>query len=86
LIYSTGKKIHPVDWDFENNISKTRQLNFHTSSYNQSVKIQLSKISNAFLAIEKSYNLIGKKFTLTDLKNQLDEKLERSVITMLQIH
>ena len=80
LIYSTDKKIHPSDWDSENNTPKNRQLTFHTSSYNQSVKKELNKISSLFLAIEESYNLLDKKLTSNDLKNELDDKLERKIL------
>ena len=77
LIYSTDKKIHPNDWDFEHNTPKNKQLTYHTSSYNQSIKNELNKISSFFIEIVATYEKLNQKLTSKNLKDELDEKLNR---------
>lgn len=81
LIYSTERKIHPSDWDFENNSAKTRQLKYHSSSYTQSVQRELNKISDLFIEIEASAEKHKEKLTTENLKTKLDERLERISIS-----
>lgn len=77
LIYSTDKKIHPSDWDFDNNSAKSRQLKFHSNSYTQSLQRELNKISDLFIEIEALAEKHNEKLSSEILKTRLDERLER---------
>lgn len=75
--YSTGEKIAPIHWDFENNqpLSKGK----HKAENGSNVESSLRKISVAFEEIERHYFKLGEELTSQILKQELDIVFEKAV-------
>lgn len=80
LIYSTEKKIHPSDWDPYNHIAKGKDLVYHTSIQTSKIRSRCVDIVSHFDKIEAIYDRLGEKLTSSKLKEELDIKLERSML------
>lgn len=77
FVYSTGEKIHPKNWDFENKYLFTAGKN--KSKFAESIKMQLNRHSNLFLETESLYKRINESFTSKILKKVFDEEFKKTV-------
>lgn len=77
FVYSTGEKINPTNWDFENKFIFTAGKN--KSKFSESIKKQLNRYSDLFLETESLYKRINEPFTSKILKNALDVEFKKVV-------
>ncbi|WP_445709794.1 tyrosine-type recombinase/integrase [Flavobacterium sp.] len=76
FVYSTGEKINPINWDFENRSPFTSGKN--KDKFAQSIKLQLNRYSDLFLETESLYKRINEAFTSKIIKKVLDEEFKKS--------
>lgn len=78
FVYSTGEKIHPNDWDFENR--QPKNLNGRTSKANtqRGIKRQLDRYSNFFSDLIQHYKLANRELLISDIKNDFDVEFKRT--------
>ena len=60
FIYSTGEKIQPKEWDFENRIPNDLNGRTKRAEKHRSIKKQLDRYSNHFTEIVNRYKNITK--------------------------
>lgn len=77
FVYSTGEKINPINWDFENKFPFIAGKNKSKSV--ESIKMQLNRYSNLFLETESLYKRINESFTSKILKKVFDEEFKKTV-------
>lgn len=77
FVYSTGEKINPTNWDFENKFIFTAGKN--KAKFSESIKKQLNRYSDLFLETESLYKRINEPFTSKILKNALDVEFKKVV-------
>lgn len=80
FIYSTGEKIKPSEWDFENR--QPNDLNGRTkkSENHRSIKKQLDRYSSFFTEIVNRFKNINEELTTDILKQRFDEEFKRKSI------
>lgn len=80
FIYSTGEKIKPSEWDFENR--QPNDLNGRTkkSENHRSIKKQLDRYSSFFTEIVNRFKNINEELTTDILKQRFDEEFKRKTI------
>ena len=78
FVYSTGEKIVPKNWDFENRFVFTSGKN--KSKFSESIKMQLNRYSDLFLETESLYKRINEPFTSKVLKNAFDIEFKKVVV------
>lgn len=80
FIYSTGEKIKPSEWDFENR--QPNDLNGRTkkSENHRSIKKQLDRYSSFFTEIVNRFKNINEELTTDILKQRFDEEFKRKII------
>lgn len=77
FVYSTGEKIFPKNWDFENRFVFTAGKNKSKSA--ESIKKQLNRYSDLFVETESLYKRIGEPFTTEILKKTFDKAFKKTV-------
>ena len=77
FVYSTGEKIIPKNWDFENRFVFTAGKNKSKSA--ESIKKQLNRYSDLFVETESLYKRIGEPFTTEILKKTFDKAFKKTV-------
>lgn len=77
FIYSTGEKINPVEWNFENR--QPNDLNGRTkrAEIHRSIKKQLDRYSGFFSEIVNRYKNINEELTLNILRDKFDEEFKK---------
>lgn len=80
FIYSTGEKIKPNEWDFENR--QPNDLNGRTkrAENHRSLKVQLDRYSSFFTEIVNRYKNINEELTVNLLKQRFDEQFKKIAI------
>ncbi len=80
FIYSTGEKIKPSEWDFDNR--QPNDLNGRTkkSENHRSIKKQLDRYSSFFTEIVNRFKNINEELTTDILKQRFDEEFKRKTI------
>jgi len=80
FIYSTGEKINPAEWDFENR--QPNDLNGRTqkAENHRSLKVQLDRYSSFFTEIVNRYKNINEELTTNLLKQRFDEKFKKVAV------
>ena len=78
FIYSTGEKIKPSEWDFENR--QPNDLNGRTrrAENHRSIKKQLDRYSGFFTEIVNRYKNINEELTLNLLRQRFDEEFKKT--------
>lgn len=78
FVYSTGEKIHPNDWDFENR--QPKNLNGRTEKANKkrAIKRQLDRYSNFFSDSIQNYKLANREIIVSDIKDDFDVEFKRT--------
>lgn len=68
FVYSTGERIHPIDWDFK--LKQPKHLNGRTDKANnmRSIKMQLDRYSNYLLELSNQHKMTGQEFTIDNFK------------------
>ncbi|WP_240471871.1 tyrosine-type recombinase/integrase [Flavobacterium aquatile] len=77
FVYSTGEKINPKHWDFQNRFVFTSGKN--KSKFSESIKSQLNRYSDLFLETESMYKRIGEEFTTEVLKKAFDGGFKKAL-------
>ena len=77
FIYSTGEKIKPSEWDFENR--QPNDLNGRTqkAENHRSIKKQLDRYSGFFTEIVNRYKNINEDLTLDILRQRFNEEFKK---------
>ena len=77
FIYSTGEKINPSEWDFENR--QPNDLNGRTkrAENHRSIKKQLDRYSSFFTEIVNRYKNINEDLTLDILRQRFNEEFKK---------
>ncbi len=75
FVYSTGEKIVPKNWDFENRFVFTNGKN--KSKFSESKKKQLNRYSDLFLETESLYKRINEPFTSVILKKAFNLEFKK---------
>ncbi|MFC0342727.1 phage integrase SAM-like domain-containing protein [Epilithonimonas hispanica] len=77
FIYSTGEKIIPSEWDFENR--QPNDLNGRTkrAENHRSIKKQLDRYSSFFTEIVNRYKNINEDLTLDILRQRFNEEFKK---------
>ncbi|WP_130734462.1 tyrosine-type recombinase/integrase [Flavobacterium sp. J27] len=76
FVYSTGEKINPNHWDFDNRTPFT--IGKNKDKFAQSIKLQLNRYSDLFLETESLYKRINEPFTSKIIKKVFDEEFKKS--------
>lgn len=80
FIYSTGEKIIPSEWDFENR--QPNDLNGRTkkAENHRSIKQQLDRYSSFFTQLVNRYKNINEELTIASVKQRFDEEFKKITI------
>ncbi|WP_433832566.1 tyrosine-type recombinase/integrase [Flavobacterium anhuiense] len=76
FVFSTGEKILPENWDFENRFPFVNGKK--KSKFVQSIKLQLNRYSDLFLETESLYKRINESFTSKNLKKIFEEEFKKT--------
>lgn len=76
FVYSSGEKINPKNFDFENKFPFTSGKN--KSKFAESIKMQLNRYSDLMLETESQYKKINEAFTSKTLKKVFDEEFKKT--------
>jgi integrase len=78
FVYSTGEKIHPNDWNFDNR--EPKNLNGRTDEANKhrALKRQLNRYSNFFSDTIQNYKLANRDIIISDIKDNFDTQFKRA--------
>jgi integrase len=74
FIFSTGEKINPINWDFENKFPFTSGKN--KTKFSESIKKQLNRYSDLMLETESLYKRINENFTSQTLRKVFEEEFK----------
>ena len=80
FIYSTGEKIKPSEWDFENRQPNDLNGRSKRSEIHRSLKMQLDRYSSFFTEIVNRYKNISEELTVDILKQRFDEKFKKITV------
>lgn len=77
FIYSTGEKIKPFEWDFDNR--QPNDLNGRTkkSENHRSIKKQLDRYSSFFTEVVNRYKNINEELSVGIIKQRFDEEFKK---------
>ena len=77
FIYSTGEKIKPLEWDFENR--QPNDLNGRTkkSESHRSIKKQLDRYSSFFTEIVNRYKNINEELSVSIIRQRFNEEFKK---------
>ena len=78
FVYSTGEKIAPNDWDFENKIPNNLNGRTKEAENHRTIKRQLDRYSNFFSDTVQSYKLANRDIIIADFKTNFDTKFKRT--------
>ena len=80
FIYSTGEKIIPIEWDFENR--QPNDLNGRTkrAENHRSIKKQLDRYSGFFTEMVNRYKNINEEMTIDIVRQRFDEEFKKATI------
>ena len=76
FVFSTGEKIMPENWDFENKFPFVNGKK--KSKFVQSIRLQMNRYSDLFLETESLYKRINEPFTSKNLKKVFDEEFKKA--------
>ncbi|TPG41955.1 tyrosine-type recombinase/integrase [Flavobacterium pectinovorum] len=76
FVFSTGEKIMPENWDFENRFPFVNGKK--RSKFVQSIRLQMNRYSDLFLETESLYKRINEPFTSKNLKKVFDEEFKKA--------
>jgi integrase len=76
FVFSTGEKIMPENWDFENRFPFLNGKK--KSKFVQSIRLQMNRYSDLFLETESLYKRINEPFTSKNLKKVFDEEFKKA--------
>jgi integrase len=77
FVFSTGEKINPINWDFENKFPFTKGKK--KTKFAESIKMQLDRHSDLFLETESLYIRIKEDFTSKTLRSVFDEEFKITI-------
>ena len=76
FVYSTGEKINPINWDFENRIPISKG-EFKCKD-SKGILTQLNRYTNCFSSIETNCKMTNQEFTSALLKKTFDEDFKKA--------
>lgn len=80
FIYSTGEKIQPKEWDFENRIPNDLNGRTKRAEKHRSIKKQLDRYSNHFTEIVNRYKNINEELTVDIIRQRFDEEFKKTKV------
>ena len=77
FIYSTGEKIKPSEWDFENRLPNDLNGRTQRAVNHRSIKKQLDRYSGFFTEIVNRYKNIDEELTIDIARQRFDEEFKK---------
>lgn len=78
FIYSTGEKIHPNEWDFENRQPNNINGRTEDAKRHRNIKRQLDRYSNFFSDTISNYKLANRELLISNVKDEFDTEFKRT--------
>ena len=78
FVYSTGEKIHPKEWSFDNREPKNLNGKTDEARRHRAVKRQLDRYSNFFSDTIQNYKLANREIIISDIKDDFDKEFKRT--------
>lgn len=78
FVYSTGEKIHPNEWNFENREPNNINGRSDEAKKHRVIKRQLDRYSNFFSDTIQNYKLANRDILISDIKDDFDTKFKRA--------
>ena len=77
FVYSTGEKIHPKDWDFDNKRPANLSGRKKDAELRRVIDTQLSRYSNFFIELISRYKTINEKLTIETTKDEFNVEFKK---------
>lgn len=77
FVYSTGEKIHPKDWDFENKRPANLSGRKKDAELRRAIDTQLSRYSNFYIELISRYKTINEKLTIEMAKEEFNMEFKK---------
>ena len=77
FIYSSGEKIKPSEWDFENRLPNDLNGRTQRAVNHRSIKKQLDRYSGFFTEIVNRYKNIDEELTIDIARQRFDEEFKK---------
>ena len=77
FIYSTGEKIKPEEWDFENRIPNDLNGRTTKAENHRSIKKQLDRYSSLFTELVNRYKNINEELNINTIRTRFDEEFKK---------
>ncbi|HLS11825.1 MAG TPA: tyrosine-type recombinase/integrase [Flavobacteriaceae bacterium] len=78
LIYSTGEKIQPSEWDFDNYQPNNLRGRGKIGNNHRTINKQLNRYSDLFQEIVNQYKNIGEELTIKKVRLRFDEEFKKT--------
>ena len=78
FVYSTGEKINPNEWDFENRQPNNLTGRTTKADRQRSIKMQLDRYSNFFAKITDRYKNIEQEITIENIRAEFDAEFKKT--------
>jgi site-specific recombinase XerD len=89
FVYSTGEKIHPKDWDFDNKRPANLAGRKKDAELRRVIDTQLSRYSNFFIELISRYKTINEKLTIETTKDEFNvefKKVSKNVSDFFKVY
>ena len=89
FVYSTGEKIHPREWDFENKRPANLSGRKKDAELRRSIDTQLSRYSNFFIELISRYKTINEKLTIDITKEEFNiefKKVSKNISDFFKVY
>lgn len=77
FVYSTGEKIHPQDWDFENKRPGNLSGRKKDAELRRAIDIQLSRYSNFYIELISRFKTINEVLTIAQAKEEFNIEFKK---------
>ena len=77
FIYSTGEKIHPADWDFQNKRPLNLSGRKKEADLRRSIDTQLSRYSNFYIELCSRYKIINEILTIDQVREEFNIEFKK---------
>ncbi|WP_373941012.1 phage integrase SAM-like domain-containing protein [Polaribacter sejongensis] len=89
FVYSTGEKIHPKDWDFDNKRPTNLSGRKKDAELRRVIDTQLSRYSNFFIELISRYKTINENLTIETTKDEFNvefKKVNKNVSDFFKVY
>ncbi len=86
FVYSTGERIKPSEWDFENRQPNNLKGRGSKSNNHRSIKMQLDRYTNFLLHITDLYKNTDQEITIKKIRREFDNEFKKATINKSQFY